>query len=712
MKNWKKWLVLLLALATVFALAACNKEEPEETEPTLNKGDANCQHVFTEWVVEKERSCTKKGLKTRKCETCGREEEEVLLAYGHTYYGGECSECGKAAKDCEHPETETVLMSEATCTESGESREVCKICKGVVRYNHISALWHPSTTEVVVKEVTCTEDGEIHYICDLCGEVADYDYIWATWHGDVEYVVVSEPTCTENGLKQEICKVCNQIVDEYTLWSNGHSYEYIDAKYPTCTEYGWYSYRHCTVCDYLYNYEERPATGHSYSFGACVSCGVQDTGFTVYDASGYAYNSMNIAKPTTFVYNADTGFVSTAAGEIAEKNVAYKWTLNVTIAGRYFIWLNEVYSGYYLKMYIYNSLGERVTYDTSVYNNEGLYVDLAEDTYTIELYYGSGFTTYNINVGMAKATVDVSAYTQINDKIEFTRQIIRYTYTPAVSGTYFFYFTEMTDNAELYMAIYNRLNERISYNSYLGNGEGLRLELNAGEQYTIVIENSQGKKTDFQLLIGAQQPSVYIDGYNCINDAMTFSGQVNYYQFTATKIDCRFEVINMISGAEVDIYLYNYLGERVQYTTYCGNGEGFTTSKLVVGQTYTIKVIQRSKLSDYTLCVFSPEADVVATNNSAVLDNIEYNGQINNYAYTANADGTLTITLRVDSYTSYKYLSIYIYDADGNRLSYDDYVYNGDTVTIRNMTAGAIYYVRVTSYGGTMNYAMQFVETP
>lgn len=708
MKNWKKLLVLLLALVTVFAFAACGDKENEETEPTLNPGDENCEHVFTEWEVTKERSCTKKGLKTRECEKCGREEEEVLLAYGHSYYGGECSECGREAKECEHPEVDIVVMSEATCTESGEERKVCKICKAAVEINRISALWHPETTEVVISEATCTEDGEIHHICNLCGEVADIDYIWATWHSDTKEVVISQPTCTENGLSQEICNICGEVVDEDTIWSNGHEYEYIDAKNPTCTENGWYQYRKCTVCDYLYNYEERPATGHSFSFGTCVNCGLLDSAFKLYDASGHTQNDLTVSQPVASVYTAETGFVSTAAGEIAEKNFAYKWTLDVKVSGRYFIWINEVYSGYYLKMYIYNSLGERVTYDTSLYNKDGLYMDLAVDTYTIELYYGSGFTTYNLNVGFAKPTVDISAYSQVSDQIEFTRQIIRYTFTPEVTGTYAFRFAEMTGNAEMYMAIYNRLNERITYNSYLGNGEGLKLDLNAGETYTLVIENAYGHYTNFLLNIGKQQPTTAIDGYNYINDAMTFNGQVNVYQFTATKIDCRIDVINMIAGAEVDIYLYNYLGERVYYATYCANGEGFNLSSLVVGQTYTVKVVYRSQKTNYTLRVISPEDDVQVATNTGVTDTMEYGGQVNNYACTVDHDGELRITLRVDTYSNNRYLSIYVYDSEGNRLGYDDYVYSGDSVIIKNVTAGTTYYVRVTSYGGTMEYALQF----
>lgn len=708
METLKKLLVLLLALAFVFCFAACGEDEPEETDPTLNQGDANCEHVWSAWEITKENSCTKNGRQERKCETCGKEEQEELLAYGHAYYGGVCSECEREQKDCEHPESYVVVMSQATCETSGEERKVCKLCKAVLDYDYIDPYWHYDTESVVISEPTCTENGLQQEICKLCGIVAHEYTLWANGHPDTERVVVKEATCTEDGLYQEICTVCGEVDYEGTIWSDGHTYEYIDSKAATCTEIGWRSYRKCTICGYLYNYEERPATGHSYSFGSCISCGVADSGFSVLDLSGSTVSTLSVSKSESVIYSAETGFISTSSGNIADKNTKEVWNLNVTVPGRYFIWLNDIYSGYYMKLYVYNALGERVANDSTIYNKDGLYMDLDVGAYTVEVHYGSGVSTYNINVGFAKPTVDISAYDIVLDQIEFTRQKIVYTFVPEVSGKYYFGLSEMTGNASMYMSIYNRLNERVTYDSYVPNGDGLSVDMIAGETYTLYIENSEGYKTNYQLNIGKQNPLVAIDGYNQIDDSVSFYGQTNVYQFVATSADVRIEVIGMGASSQVDLYLYNYLNEREGYYTYCGNGTGFNSSKLTVGQTYTVKVVYRNEPTSYTLRVMSPEETTVVKNNSAIVDTMEYYGQVNNYGIIANADGEIRITLRVDSYEGNRYLSFYVYDANGNKLTSDDYVYNGDYITIKNATAGSTYYLRVTSYTSNMIYAVEF----
>lgn len=708
MEKFKKLLVLLLALTVVFCLAACNKEEPEETEPTLNPGDANCDHSWTDWNVTKENTCTKNGKRERACETCGKQEVEELLAFGHAFYAGVCSTCEKEQKECEHPETYTVTMTEATCETSGESRIVCRLCKGVVRYEYQDPFWHSDCREVIVYEPTCTENGLKHEICNICDQLV-YEYtIWANGHGEVEYIVVTEPTCTEDGWYEEICKICGGLYDEGYIWSNGHEYEYIDSKAATCTEIGWSAYRKCTICDYLYNYNERPALGHSFSFGTCNNCGVEDSNFSVLDLSGSTISSMTVPSRESFVYSAQTGVIGVYNGNIADKNAKEIWTLDVTIPGRYFIWLNEIYSGYYMKLYVYNALGERIANDSTIYNNEGLYMDLTTGVYTVEVHYGSGVSTYNINVGFAKATADISAFDTVMDQMEFTRQKIAYTFIPQVSGRYYFGLSEMSGNAAMYMSIYNRLNERITYDSYTVNGEGLSVDLVAGDTYTIYVENSEGFQTTYQLNIGKQQNTVMIDGYNQINDSVYFYGQNNVYQFVATSADIRLEVSNMGASSQVDLYLYNYLNERLVYDTYLNNGEGINYSKLVPGQTYTILVIYRNEPTSYTLSAMTPEETVTVNANSAIIDTMEYYGQVNNYGITATADGELRITLRVDSYAGNRYLSFCVYDANGNKLTSDDYVYDGDYITLKNVTAGTTYYLRVTSYTNNMVYAVEF----
>ena len=708
MKSWKKLLVLLLALVTVFALAACNKEEPEETEPTLNPGDKNCEHVFTEWEVTKENSCTKKGKQERECEKCGKEEEEDLLAFGHTFFGGECSVCGKEAKECEHPEVDTVVMSEATCTEDGVERKVCKLCKAVVDYNYVSAFWHPETETVVVREATCTEDGKEQEICKLCDQVVYEHTLWATGHEDTEYVVVTAPTCTEDGTYQYICTLCGEVDYGGTIWSEGHSYEYINAKAPTCTEIGWYNYRHCTVCDYLYNYEERPATGHSYSFGACGSCGDLDTSFQIVTVPGTVNNTHTVAQSESVAYDAVDAVIDVTNGEIQDKTTVCSYEFTAAIDGRYRVWLEEIYNNYYIKLYVYNAYGERVANDATTYNNEGLYMDLDAGVYTVELRYGNGLTTFNLNIGYHKTPVDISGYDVVNDKMEFFRQVNEHTFVPEVTGLYYFYLSEMHGNAEMSLRIRNRLNEEVAYNGYIGNGEGISATLNAGETYTLFVGNYHNNITPYVLHIGKQTPTVVIDGYNHIQDHMEFKQQTNIYEFVATGIDCRIDAVDMLAGMEVDIYLYNHLGERCKYETYCANGEGFNYSGLVPGQKYTVKVIYRNGAGSYTLRVMLPKEAVEVTENSAAVDSIEYNGQVNNYCITAAEDGSIVIRLRVDSYSNNRYLSFYVYDADGNRLTYDDYVYSGDSITIKNAVAGQQYTLRVTSYSGTMEYAISF----
>lgn len=665
----KKLLVLLLALTMVLCFAACG-DEPEETEPTLNKGDKNCEHVWTEWEITKENTCAKNGRQERECEKCGKQEEEELLAFGHAYFDGVCSECGKEAKECEHPELYTVVESEASCTEDGVERRVCKLCRAVVSYNYIDAFWHR----------------------------------------EVDTVVISEPTCTEDGLKQDICKLCGEVVWEYTIWSDGHTWTYVDGQEPTCTETGWWSYSYCTVCDYIRNYEERSPVGHSYRADTCSACGFVNTAFEKVNVPGLTTNLMTVTPAERVPYNAQSANIVTQHGEIADKSTVQTFHFTAALDGRYRVWLNEVYSGYYLKVYIYNSLDERVTYDSSVYNKEGFYLDLAAGDYRVEVSYGSGLTTFNINFGHAKATADISNYDIINDKMEFERQTIKYTFVPTVSGLYSFYLGEMTGNAEMSMAMYNRLNERIKYGSYLGNGEGLKVELTAGETYTLHIENAYGYLTDYKLNIGKQTATVDLAGYNAVSDQITFDGQVNYYTFVATNSECRIEVKGIPTDKYVTLNIYNHLGERLKYDNYCYSGDGFNMTDLVVGNTYRVAIGYAHISVPYTLHLHNAKAAVNVNSDMAVTDSVEYEDQTNVYSFTVDRDGNHKVMLLINSYESSACLSISIYDANGNRVKYDSTVYDGNYFDMGQLTAGATYTIYVNEYSGAVNYTLSIQE--
>lgn len=670
MTTMKKLLVSFLCLMLLFTVAACSNDDAggdeKDKEPTLNAGDANCAHSWSSWEVKKENSCTKKGKQLRSCEECGKEEEQVLPAYGHTFYGGECEDCGKKAKDCDHEETELVVISEATCTESGMEREICTRCDAAIDVNYVSALGHPETETVVIFEPTCTEDGQEHEICKICGEVADVNYIWA----------------------------------------NGHEYEYHEGQDPTCTEKGWYSYYTCSVCDYIDDYEEREPTGHSYRAGTCSTCGFVDPSFELITVPGIAGNVFDVVYGEAVQYDGTAAVIELHSGNITTKGQVDKYTFTAERAGRYYVWIDEVYAGNNFDLYVLNSLGATVTRDTYAENGTGLYMDLEAGTYTVEMRQDSGFSTYNLHIGHAKAVDDISGYDVLKENMEFFRQTNKYTFIPTVSGVYSFYFADMVGNAEMAMAMYNHLNERVGYSGYLGNGEGLKLELIAGETYTLHIENAYNSLTPYTLNIGKQTATVDITDYFGVNDTIYFPGQTNIYTFVAAGSNYRIEFANIMDNGEVDLYVYNYLGERVNYATYCGNGEGLTLTDLVEGQTYTIKVIHRNAMAAYTLNLYSPKAPVEISSDMAVKDSLEYTDQVNTYKFVADRDGDHSFMFLINSYEDYSYVSVSIYDANGNRVKYDTSVYDGNYFLIEGVTAGTEYTILVSVYRGDVEYIL------
>ena len=80
---------------------------------TVTDGEQPHEHVFGEWTVTKEATCTEPGSKERVC-TCGEKETEVIAALGHTP--------AEAVKENEKA---------ATCTEAGSYDSVvyCSVCQ-------------------------------------------------------------------------------------------------------------------------------------------------------------------------------------------------------------------------------------------------------------------------------------------------------------------------------------------------------------------------------------------------------------------------------------------------------------------------------------------------------------------------------------------------------------------------------------------------------
>ena len=90
-----------------------------------------CTHTNVDRQT-KEATCTEAGYERTVCKDCGKTlSNTVKPALGHNFVAGKCSRCDAVdpnyKPDCQHKNVET-QTKEATCTEAGYERTVCKDC--------------------------------------------------------------------------------------------------------------------------------------------------------------------------------------------------------------------------------------------------------------------------------------------------------------------------------------------------------------------------------------------------------------------------------------------------------------------------------------------------------------------------------------------------------------------------------------------------------
>ncbi|MBR2548037.1 MAG: hypothetical protein IKF07_07605, partial [Eubacterium sp.] len=115
------------------------------------------------------------------------------------------------------------VTKEATCTEDGIKEKVCSACGNKIT-DTIPANGHSWDEEFTVdKEATCTEEGSKSKHCANCDERKDVTTIPKIEHTYGDWAVTKEATCTEDGIKEKVCSACgNKITD--TIPANGHSW--------------------------------------------------------------------------------------------------------------------------------------------------------------------------------------------------------------------------------------------------------------------------------------------------------------------------------------------------------------------------------------------------------------------------------------------------------------------------------------------------------
>ena len=246
-------------------------------------------HTWDDGEVTTAPTCTKTGVKTFTCDTCGETRTEDIKATGHTVIvdeavaptctepglteGSHCSVCNEVIKAQEevaalgHTWDDGEVTTAPTCTETGVRTFTCATC-GETRTEDIKATGHALVVDEAVAP-TCTETGLTEGShCSVCNEVIKaQEEVPALGHTWDDGEITTAPTCTKTGVKTYTCTACGQTRTE-DIKATGHTAVTDKAIAPTCTETGLTEGIHCSVCNEVIKaQEEVAALGHKWDSG-------------------------------------------------------------------------------------------------------------------------------------------------------------------------------------------------------------------------------------------------------------------------------------------------------------------------------------------------------------------------------------------------------------------------------------------------------------
>lgn len=321
----------------------------------------------------------------------------------------------------------------------------------------------------------------------------------------------------------------------------------------------------------------------------------QDNGYSNYLLSvGLQKATVDITGITEF----------TDSVEFTDQRNVYSFT--VPINGRYRFELSGMQGGTAVELYMFNSLDETVASDSYCQNGEGITVkDLkAGEIYEIQIRQDEGYSSYKMNIGYQKETVDISEYTMVSDSVEYTDQRNVYSFTVPIDGRYRFELSGMQSGTAVELYMFNSLDETVASDSYCQNGEGITVkDLKAGEVYEIQIRQDE-QFSSYVMAIGKQKETIEVKADSIINDSVEYTDQRNVYSLNInTAGTITITLSGMQSGMSVELYAFNELGETVDSDSYCQNGETITIKNCSVGDYYEIQVRQDVEFGEYSMTI-------------------------------------------------------------------------------------------------------------
>lgn len=288
-------------------------------------------------------------------------------------------------------------------------------------------------------------------------------------------------------------------------------------------------------------------------------------------------------------------------------------------------------------------------------------------------------------------------------------QSVEYSITPSYSGNHRFDVSEMMNGFEINIKVVSSNGTTVGGSSYgLSNGEGVTVNLNLGEKYTIVVSDYSGSGS-YKLTIGQTKESVDVSNCNVINDSIEFADQMIYYYYTASSSGkFRFDLSNMVNGFEINVNVLDELNYSIGGSSYgMDNKSGFTVD-MEKGCTYRIKVSEYSKMGNYTISIGRPHPTRTIKATDLMSGSLTYKDQQDKYEFVAPSTGEFNLTL--NGMPSGSSCNIIVYDELNYNVGGTSYGLESSESITANLTSGKKYLVVISQYSGFGSYNVKMTK--
>jgi len=168
----------------------------------MNADCAAGRHQYEE-IQRVEATPTEDGEVAFRCTACGQQYTQILFATDHLW-------------------GEWVVVRQPTCTVAGERRRTCTRAMPHDEYGAIPALGHNYTASVT-REPGCEEPGETTFVCSRCND--SYTEPIAAIEHTLEDFIAQEPCCLEPGARTFTCvHDCGHSYDEEIPAGGQHNF--------------------------------------------------------------------------------------------------------------------------------------------------------------------------------------------------------------------------------------------------------------------------------------------------------------------------------------------------------------------------------------------------------------------------------------------------------------------------------------------------------